>query len=32
LIVHGDDDQVVVPIDAAGIASSKLVKNSTLKV
>jgi non-heme chloroperoxidase len=32
LIVHGDDDQVVVPIDAAGIASSKRVKNSTLKV
>src|SRR5665647_1441788 len=31
LIVHGDDDQVV-PIGAAGLASSKLVKNSTLKV
>jgi len=30
LIVHGDDDQVV-PIDAAGRASAKLVKNSTLK-
>ena len=32
MIVHDDDDQVIVPIDAAGIASSKLVKNSTLKV
>jgi non-heme chloroperoxidase len=31
LIIHGDDDQVV-PIATAGIASSKLVKNSTLKV
>ena len=31
LIVHGDDDQIV-PIGAAGLASSKLVKNSTLKV
>jgi non-heme chloroperoxidase len=31
LIVHGDDDQIV-PIDAAALASSKLVKNSTLKV
>jgi non-heme chloroperoxidase len=31
LIIHGDDDQVV-PIGAAGLASSKLVKNSTLKV
>lgn len=31
LIVHGDDDQVV-PIDAAGRASAKLVRNSTLKV
>ena len=31
LIVHGDDDQIV-PIGAAAIASSKLVKNSILKV
>jgi len=31
LIVHGDDDQIV-PIGAAGLASAKLVKNSTLKV
>jgi non-heme chloroperoxidase len=31
LIVHGDDDQIV-PIGAAGLAASKLVKNSTLKV
>ncbi|WP_310569733.1 alpha/beta hydrolase [Gemmatimonas sp.] len=31
LIVHGDDDQVV-PIGAAGLASAKLVKGSTLKV
>ena len=31
LIIHGDDDQIV-PIVAAGLASSKLVKNSTLKV
>src|SRR5512140_639240 len=31
LIVHGDDDQVV-PIGAAALASSKLVKNSILKV
>src|ERR1019366_1350332 len=31
LIIHGDDDQIV-PIGAAGLASSKLVKNSTLKV
>ena len=31
LMVHGDDDQVV-PIDAAGRAAAKLVKNSTLKV
>lgn len=31
LIVHGDDDQVV-PIDAAGRASAKLVKNSKLVV
>jgi non-heme chloroperoxidase len=31
LIVHGDDDQIV-PIDTAGRASAKLVKNSILKV
>ena len=31
LIVHGDDDQIV-PIDAAGRAAAKLVRNSTLKV
>jgi non-heme chloroperoxidase len=31
LIIHGDDDQIV-PIGTAGLASSKLVKNSTLKV
>jgi non-heme chloroperoxidase len=31
LIVHGDDDQIV-PIDAAAMLSSKLVKGSTLKV
>ncbi|MBK8159782.1 MAG: alpha/beta hydrolase [Rhodospirillaceae bacterium] len=31
LIIHGDDDQIV-PIDAAGRASHKLVKGSTLKV
>ena len=31
LIIHGDDDQIV-PIGAAGLASSKLVKNSTLNV
>ncbi len=31
LIVHGDDDQIV-PIDAAGRASAKLVKDATLKV
>jgi non-heme chloroperoxidase len=31
LIIHGDDDQIV-PIDAAGRASAKLIKNSTLKV
>jgi non-heme chloroperoxidase len=29
--VHGDDDQIV-PIDAAGRASAKMVKGSTLKV
>ena len=31
LIVHGDDDQIV-PIDAAGRATAKLVKHATLKV
>ncbi len=31
LIVHGDDDQIV-PIAAAGLAASKLVKNATLKI
>jgi non-heme chloroperoxidase len=31
LIVHGDDDQIV-PIDAAGRASAKLVPHATLKV
>ena len=31
LIIHGDDDQIV-PIGAAGLAASKLVKNATLKV
>ena len=30
LIVHGDDDQIV-PIGAAALRSSKLVKNATLK-
>ena len=31
LIIHGDDDQIV-PIGAAALASSKLVKDSTLKI
>ena len=31
LIIHGDDDQIV-PIGAASIHSSKLVKNMTLKI
>jgi len=31
LIIHGDDDQIV-PIGTAGLASSKLIKNSILKV
>ena len=31
LIIHGDDDQIV-PIGAAAMISSKLVRNSTLKV
>ncbi|MBA2677392.1 MAG: alpha/beta hydrolase, partial [Ktedonobacteraceae bacterium] len=31
LIIHGDDDQIV-PIGAAALRSSKIVKNSTLKI
>jgi non-heme chloroperoxidase len=31
LILHGDDDQIV-PIGAAGLASAKIVKNAVLKV
>jgi non-heme chloroperoxidase len=31
LILHGDDDQIV-PIGAAALASSKLVRNATLKI
>jgi non-heme chloroperoxidase len=31
LILHGDDDQIV-PIEAAALASSKLVKGSVLKI
>ena len=31
LIIHGDDDQIV-PMGAAALISSKLVKNSTLKI
>jgi non-heme chloroperoxidase len=31
LVIHGDDDQIV-PIGAAGLASSQLVKDATLKV
>lgn len=31
LIIHGDDDQIV-PIDASAHASSKLIRNATLKV
>jgi len=31
LVIHGDDDQIV-PIDAAGRHTAKLVKNATLKV
>jgi non-heme chloroperoxidase len=31
LIIHGDDDQIV-PIVASAMLSSKIVKNSTLKV
>lgn len=31
LVIHGDDDQIV-PIDAAGRMSAKIIKNATLKV
>jgi non-heme chloroperoxidase len=31
LVLHGDDDQIV-PIGAAALRSSKLVKNATLKI
>lgn len=31
LIIHGDNDQIV-PIDASAHASSKLIKNATLKI
>ena len=31
LVLHGDDDQIV-PIDAAGRMSAKIIKNATLKV
>jgi non-heme chloroperoxidase len=31
LIIHGDDDQIV-PIDASAKLSTKLVKNSDLKI
>jgi non-heme chloroperoxidase len=31
LVIHGDDDQIV-PIGAAALLSSKLVKGATLKV
>jgi non-heme chloroperoxidase len=31
LIIHGDDDQIV-PIGAAALRSSKLIRNATLKV
>jgi non-heme chloroperoxidase len=31
LIIHGDDDQIV-PIGAAGLISSKIAKNATLKI
>ena len=31
LVVHGSDDQIV-PIDAAGKASAKILKNATLKI
>ncbi len=31
LIIHGDDDQIV-PIGAAALKSSKIVKDATLKI
>ncbi|AXQ27523.1 alpha/beta fold hydrolase [Solimonas sp. K1W22B-7] len=31
LVLHGDDDQIV-PIGAAGLASAKILRNATLKV
>jgi non-heme chloroperoxidase len=31
LVLHGDDDQIV-PIGAAGMLSSKMIKGATLKV
>jgi non-heme chloroperoxidase len=31
LVMHGDDDQIV-PIDAAGLMSAKILKKATLKV
>jgi len=31
LVIHGDDDQIV-PIDITALRSSKIVKNSTLKI
>jgi non-heme chloroperoxidase len=31
LIIHGDDDQIV-PIGASALASSKIIKNATLKI
>jgi non-heme chloroperoxidase len=31
LVSHGDDDQIV-PIDAAGRSSARIIKNATLKV
>jgi non-heme chloroperoxidase len=31
LIIHGDDDQIV-PIGAAGLASAKIVRNASLKI
>jgi non-heme chloroperoxidase len=31
LIIHGDDDQIV-PIAASALATSKFIKNATLKI
>jgi non-heme chloroperoxidase len=31
LVIHGDNDQIV-PIGAAGLASAKIVRSATLKV